>query len=91
LVLYREKIILPYLYPYIQQIKEANPNNKVWFVDYNVGLYGKAHKSLADMAKALDIKRVPFCHQILQIFTQLRILSTILRIQSMDIRLATHL
>jgi transposase len=58
--LYREKILLPLLFPYIIQVQEANPEKKVWFVDDNVGLHGKAHRSVADIAKRLGIQRVPF-------------------------------
>jgi len=58
--LYREKILLPILYPYIKKVQELNPDKKVWFVDDNVGLHGKAHRSLADIAKAMGIERIPF-------------------------------
>jgi transposase len=38
----------------------VNPGKQVWFIDDNVGLHGKAHRSLADYAKCIGIQRVPF-------------------------------
>ena len=41
--LYCKKILLPILYSYIQKIQQYNLNKKVWFINDNVGLHGKAH------------------------------------------------
>lgn len=77
--LYREKILLPILYPYIKKVQEWNPDKNVWFVDNNVGLHSKAHQSLTDIVIAIRIQQIPFWPPNSRIYAQLRTLWTISR------------
>lgn len=58
--LYREMVLIPLLFPYIQKMKALYPNRRVWFVDDNVSLHLKAHRSLQDLMKREGIYRVSF-------------------------------
>lgn len=41
-VAYRDKILLPLLYPFYEQIKAANPNKEIWLIEDNAPSHKKA-------------------------------------------------
>ena len=42
--LYREKILLPLLYPFYEEVQRLHPGTKVWLVEDNASLHTKAAK-----------------------------------------------
>ena len=43
--LYREMVLIPLVFPYYKKIKALHPGKRIWFVDDNVSLHLKAHRS----------------------------------------------
>ena len=43
-VVYRDKILLPLLYPFYEQVRDAHPDREVWLIEDNASSHQKAAK-----------------------------------------------
>ena len=56
--LYKDKIALPLLYPFVEQVQRRNPNKPVWLIEDNAPAYTKAAKMLEEERSARGIQKV---------------------------------
>ena len=57
-LLYKDKIALPLLYPFVEQVMQRNPNRPVWLIEDNAPAHTKAAKMLEEERNTRGIQKI---------------------------------